>query len=100
MGLRSGLPRGNIADLLLSAFGKVTAMLSNVPGPLEEVYFLEQPLDDVTFYAFAPIGLYFGIVQYKGEFEVGVCCDAACEPEPTRLTDFWVPAFEKLYSAV
>merc|ERR1711972_1010317 len=37
--LRSGLPRGNVLDLLLSAFGKVTAMLSNVPGPVEEVYF-------------------------------------------------------------
>jgi len=97
--LQSGLSKATIADLLLDAFGKVTAMLSNVPGPLETVHFLGQPLDDLTFYAVAPLGLYFGIVQYKGNFKVGICCDAACEPEPMKLAECWGPAFERLRQA-
>mmetsp|Transcript_83559 Transcript_83559/g.258398 ORF Transcript_83559/g.258398 Transcript_83559/m.258398 type:complete len:490 (-) Transcript_83559:339-1808(-) len=97
--LKSRLPFTMVADILLNAFGKFTCMLSNVPGPLEEVAFLGQPLDDLSFYALAPIGLYFGIIQYKGNFKVGICCDAEREPEPRKLAECWEPAFQRLRTA-
>lgn len=97
--LRSGLPRTFLADQMLQAFGKPTLALSNVPGPLETARLLDQPLDDISFYALTPVGLYFGIVQYKGSFKVSIVSDAAVEPEPKRLADCWIPAFDRLYSA-
>ena len=98
--LESGLPIGIINNALLDAFGKVTAMLSNVPGPLEKVNFMGKELEDMSFYAMAPIGLYFGIVQYRGKFKAGICCDASLEPDPKKLADCWMPAFERLHGAV
>jgi len=97
--LKSGLPMKDIGDALLDAFGKVTAMLSNVPGPLTKVNFMGQEVDDLSFYAMAPIGLYFGIVQYNGQFKAGICTDASLEAEPKRLADCWLPAFKKLSEA-
>jgi len=97
--LRCGLRPTRVADLLLDTFGKVTAMVSSVPGPVDTVELGGQPLDDLAFYAIAPLGLYFGIVQYKGSFKVGVACDAGCEPEPSRLSECWAPAFEQLRAA-
>lgn len=98
--LKSGLSSETMSKAMLDAFGKVTAMLSNVPGPLEKVNFMGRELEDLSFYAMAPIGLYFGIVQYKGQFKAGICCDASLEPDPKKLADCWLPAFERLHEAV
>lgn len=97
---KSCLPKVTIADLLADAFGKVTAMISNVAGPVETVNFMGQPLDDLTFYGIVPLGLYFGIVSYKGNFKVGIACDATCEPDPKKLADCWQHAFKRLRQAV
>ncbi|CAE7456646.1 WSD1 [Symbiodinium natans] len=97
---QSCFPPSLTAKLLLDAFGKVTVMLSNVVGPTGEVQFLGQTLDDMTFFAMAPLGLYFGIVQYKGEIKVGICVDAAVEAEPKRLGECWEEAYRKLKAAV
>jgi len=85
-------------DLVLDSYGQVTAMLSNIPGPNGEVQFAGQPLDDMAFYAFAPIGLYFGIVSYKGLFRAGICVDTLCEPEPAKLAEEWTLAFDRVYA--
>jgi len=85
---------------MLDSFGKVTAMLSNVPGPLTKVKFMDQDVDDLSFYALSPIGLYFGIVQYNGNFKAGICCDASLEPDPKKITDCWLPAWDRLAAAV
>merc|ERR1711972_195513 len=66
-------------DLALDIYGKVTAMLSNIPGPSSEVRLAGQALDDLKFYALGPIGLYFGIVSYNGHISIGVACDRECE---------------------
>jgi hypothetical protein len=98
--LKSGLAFKDVGDILLDAFGKVTAMLSNVPGPLTKVKFMGQELDDLSFYAFAPLGLYFGLVQYAGNFKGGIATDAEVEPEPKKLADCWLPAYERLLASL
>lgn len=40
---------------------------------------LGKKLDDMSFYAMVPLGLYFGIVQYKGWIKAG-CQDVICDP--------------------
>lgn len=97
--LRSGFSKDRVAMEVLKAFGKVTAMLSNVPGPLQTVSFGGQEVDDLRFYALAPIGLYFGVIQYNGQLRAGIVCDAEAEPEPSKLADCWLPAFERLHAA-
>jgi NRPS condensation-like uncharacterized protein len=86
-------------DIVLDAYGQVTAMLSNTAGPNAEVQIAGQPLEDLTFYTFSPIGLYFGIVSYNGTFRAGICCDASCEPEPVRLAEQWGIAFDRVYAS-
>lgn len=95
----SPIPHRTAAALVLDQFGKVTAMLSNVVGPMQEVEFMGKTLDDMSFYAMVPLGLYFGIVQYKGWIKVGICCDSGLEPEPQRLAECWEEAFQALRKA-
>mmetsp|Transcript_40419 Transcript_40419/g.72625 ORF Transcript_40419/g.72625 Transcript_40419/m.72625 type:complete len:471 (-) Transcript_40419:182-1594(-) len=94
--MSSSLPYESVGDMILDAYGKVTMTLSNVPGPLSKVKLLDQELDDLSFYALTCVGLYFGIVQYDGKFKAGLCCDASLEPEPQKLAECWLPAFERL----
>jgi hypothetical protein len=86
-------------DIILDAYGQVTAMLSNIAGPSAEVSFAGQPVENMAFYAFAPIGLYFGIVSYKDEFRAGVCCDATSEPDSHKLATAWNQAWDRVYAA-
>jgi len=94
--MSSSLPYESVGDMILDAYGKVTLTLSNVPGPLSKVKLMNQELDDLSFYALTCVGLYFGIVQYDGKFKAGICCDASLEPEPQKLAECWLPAFERL----
>merc|ERR1712151_412038 len=91
---------GILMDAALDAFGKVTAMLSNVPGPQEEVACMGQPVDDLNFYAMSPIGLYFGVLTYNGHLKAGVCMDRTCDDDASNLTRHFKPEFERLYAAV
>ncbi len=60
---------------------------------------LGQTLDDLSFYAMVPLGLYLGVVQYNGWIKVGICCDGELEPSPQRLADCWDEAFQTLKEA-
>ena len=66
------VPQSLLASAMMDQFGRVTATLSNVIGPLREVQFLGQAVDDLSFYAMVPLGLYLGVVQYKGRIKVGM----------------------------
>lgn len=89
-----------LMDTALDAFGKVTAMLSNVAGPKEEVACMGQAVDDLAFYAMAPIGLYFGVLTYKGHLKAGVCMDRDCDDDASNLTRHFKPEFDRLYARV
>ncbi|CAJ1328294.1 unnamed protein product [Effrenium voratum] len=93
------VPQSLLASAMMDQFGRVTATLSNVIGPLREVQFLGQAVDDLSFYAMVPLGLYLGVVQYKGRIKVGICCDGELEPEPTRLAECWEEALQSLKAA-
>lgn len=86
-------------DMVLDLYGKCSACLSNVMGPQEEVNFCGQALDDLQFYAFAPQGVYFGILSYNGKVSVGILSDVECEPDASKLAVEWTSAFDRLYAA-
>lgn len=93
-------PQSLLAAALMDQFGRVTATLSNVIGPLQEVKFMGQAVDDLSFYCMCPVGLYLGVVQYQGRIKVGICSDGQLEPEPKRLVDCWDEALRSFKEAL
>ncbi|CAJ1405659.1 unnamed protein product [Effrenium voratum] len=96
---QSSLSHSTVLKLLLDAFGKVTAMLSSVMGPTEEVQMFGQALKDLSFYAMPPLGVYIGILTYNGRVKVSITTDMEAETEPKRLGDCWEAAMDKLAEA-
>lgn len=84
------------ATILLDKFSQVTGMLSNIKGPSEEAQFAGQAIDDLEFIVLGPLGLYIGILSYKGMVHGSICSDASCEPDPYKLANEWAPAFQRL----
>jgi len=85
--------------LVLDTYGKCTAMLSNVPGPPTAAYFCGQKVEDLMFYAFAPLGVYIGVISYNGTVSAGICCMPDLEPDAGKIAKHWRPAFEELLEA-
>jgi len=75
-------------------------MLSNVAGPQKAVSLDGQVVEDMCFYCFNAIGLYFGVLTYNGKVNAGCSIDVDCENDATQLMKHWAPTFEKLYAAV
>jgi len=89
-----------VGRLILDQFGKVTAMLSNVLGPSNDVSFAGQPISDMSFYVLVSIGLYFGLITYKNGVSVNVCIDSTTqESDANRLAELFPEAFERVYTA-
>lgn len=92
--------RKELLDMLLDVYGKVTVMLSNVPGPSAQVSFCKQPIDDIMFYAFVGIGGYFGIISYNGKVNVGISISKATAADSAKIAKHWAPAFKRLVESV
>ncbi len=102
-------PEGPISYGLLEAIGhtptalehrivemftaRATAVMTNVPGPRERVYFAGSPVQGVL--AWAPrsgsVGMSVSIFSYCGEIVVGLMVDAGLVPDP----DLIIAAFER-----
>ena len=91
--------RGVTRNLLLDVYGKATACLSNVPGPQSEAWLCGQPIDDMLFYSFVPLGVYIGVISYNGKVSTGICCVPECEPDASRIAKHWKPAIDELLAA-
>jgi len=88
-----------LRDLMLDVFAKCTVMISNVPGPPSAAYLCGQKLEDLMFYAFAPLGVYIGVLSYNGMVSTGICCIPSLEPDAGRIAKHWQPAFSELLEA-
>jgi WS/DGAT/MGAT family acyltransferase len=71
--------------LILAA--KATAIVTNVPGPREQLYLAGSPLRGFMFWVPIPAGLGLGIsiLSYRGEVTVGVATDAGLVPDPEAI---------------
>jgi hypothetical protein len=63
--------RGQLLNLAVWLFTKFTIMMSNVPGPATQQYFAGQPLTDLYYFLFVPLGVYVGTLSYNGKVCVG-----------------------------
>ena len=72
---------------------KVSAVLTNVPGPRQRLHLLGHEVRRMMFWVpqTGHIALGISILSYAGEVSVGIMTDTAVIPEPDRITD----AFEE-----
>jgi hypothetical protein len=83
-----GMTPVQIEKIIVSIFArKVTAVMTNVPGPKQPVYLAGVPLKRVMFWVPSPgqLGLGISIISYAGEVIVGVATDTGLVPDPEEI---------------
>jgi diacylglycerol O-acyltransferase / wax synthase len=77
-----------VQPLAVQFFGsKATAVLTNVPGPREQLYLAGKPLRRVMFWVpqSGRLGLGISILSYNREVLIGVASDVGLVPDPDRI---------------
>ena len=83
-----GMTPPAVEDRLISFFsGKASAVVTNVPGPREQVYFAGSAVEGVLVWApcSGSIGMTVSIFSYQGEVTVGFMADTGLVPDPQPL---------------
>lgn len=86
-------------DMMLNLFArKTTAVMTNVPGPREQLKFCGSTLEQTMFWVpqSGDVGLGVPILSYGGGVQFGVISDSLLCPEPQRIIDKFVPEFARL----
>jgi WS/DGAT/MGAT family acyltransferase len=79
-----------VEDLMIGFFTqKASAVVTNVPGPREQVYFAGSPVEGVLVWApcSGSIGMTVSIFSYMGEVTVGFMTDTGLVADPQPLVD-------------
>ncbi len=66
---------------------KATAVMTNVPGPRQTLYFAGRPIEDMFFWVpqAGRVGIGISICSYAGAVRMGVGSDAGLVPDPERI---------------
>jgi WS/DGAT/MGAT family acyltransferase len=89
-----GLTGPTVESVALQLFGsKATAVMTNVPGPREEIYLAGKAMRSMMFWVpqSARLGLGVSILSYAGQVRLGVATDSGLVPDPGSIID----AFEE-----
>lgn len=85
-----GMASAEIEGAAISFFGaKATAVMTNVPGPKEEIYLAGKAVRSMMFWVpqAAHLGLGVSILSYAGQVRLGVVTDAGLVPRPADIID-------------
>jgi hypothetical protein len=88
-----------LQEQLLAMLAKnATAVMTNVPGPQEPLYFAGARIDRLMFWVpqSGDIGMGVSIMTYAGDVQFGVITDRSLCPDPERVIEKFAPEFEKL----
>jgi diacylglycerol O-acyltransferase / wax synthase len=83
-----GLSPTQLEDLIISIFGmKGTAVITNVPGPRQPLYFAGQKIETLMFWVPTPANLAVGvsIISYAGQVILGITTDEGLIPDPENI---------------
>jgi len=85
-------------QLLQSLARNASAVMTNVPGPQQRLYFAGAAIERFLFWVpqSGNIGMGVSILSYAGQVQFGVITDAARCPDPDRIIERFAPEFEKL----
>ena len=99
----AGLMIKPVQDAILNMFSKkATAVMTNVPGPVQKLKFCGATLEESLFWVpqSGSIGLGISILSYGGGVQFGVVTDATLCPDPQAIIDGFAPEFAQLASMV
>jgi hypothetical protein len=88
-----------VQDAILGLFAKkTTAVMTNVPGPAEPLYFCGARLRQNMFWvpASGDVGVGVSILSYGGGVQFGLITDTRMCPDPQAIIDRFEPEFDKL----
>jgi WS/DGAT/MGAT family acyltransferase len=94
-----GLTGPKIESVALQLFGsKATAVMTNVPGPREEIYLAGKAMRSMMFWVpqSARLGLGVSILSYAGQVRLGVATDSGLVPDPHSI----IEAFQEEMTAM
>ncbi len=83
-----GMTPNQIEDLIVAIFGmKGTAVMTNVPGPRQPLYFAGGKIASLMFWVPTPgnLGLGVSILSYAGQVILGIATDAGLVPDPQAI---------------
>lgn len=94
-----GMTPVEIENLILRFFAsKSTAVMTNVPGPREPLYFAGAPVESIM--AWVPqsgrLGLGVSIFSYAGNVSLGITTDAGLVPDPDRIITHFYDEFTQM----
>jgi WS/DGAT/MGAT family acyltransferase len=86
-------------DLLAN---KATAVMTNVPGPQEQLYLAGARLSQIMFWVpqSGDIGMGVSILSYNGGVQFGLITDAGRVPDPENVIAHFRPEFDRLLMTV
>ena len=94
-GLAPKAVQQQMLDLLAN---KATAVMTNVPGPQEQLYMAGARLRQILFWVpqSGDIGMGVSILSYNGGVQFGLITDAARVPDPDNVIAHFRPEFDRL----
>ncbi len=98
-----GITGPKIESLALKLFGsKATAVMTNVPGPREEIYLAGKAMRSMMFWVpqSAKLGLGVSILSYAGQVRLGVATDAGLAPDPETIIEAFQEEMAQMMTAV
>jgi WS/DGAT/MGAT family acyltransferase len=98
-GLAPNAVQQQMLDLLAN---KATAVMTNVPGPQEQLYMAGARLKQIMFWVpqSGDIGMGVSILSYNGGVQFGLITDAARVPDPESVIAHFRPEFDRLLMTI
>ena len=90
-----------VQQMVVKIFGtKATAVMTNVPGPREELYLGGRAIRELFFWVpqSGRLGLGISIISYAGHVRLGLASDAGLVPDPEVVVAGFHEEFEELRS--
>jgi WS/DGAT/MGAT family acyltransferase len=94
-----GITPQELQGTLVEMFGKkLTAVMTNVPGPPMPLYMAGSRIDGLMFWVpqSGRVGLGISIISYAGKVSLGVATDAGLAPDPDTIIAGFYQEFEEL----
>jgi WS/DGAT/MGAT family acyltransferase len=94
-----GMASPEIESLAVSILGKkATAVMTNVPGPKEEIFLAGKAVRSIMFWVpqSGKLGLGVSIISYAGQVRLGVTTDAGLVPDPQTVIDAFHDELESM----
>ena len=91
-----------LQEQLLTMLAKnATAVMTNVPGPQQTLFFAGGKIERLMFWVpqSGDIGMGVSIMTYAGDVQFGLIVDRSLCPDPERVIERFAPEFDKLVLA-